>query len=446
MQIRRKLFAAILALSLILGMTGIVSANNAQEADACIQQLLNYYRYHQNAAATDIDCLLYQLSNVNPYKAQDWSSIMEYWDYVNTDLTVYPDVLPDGLPQDDTLCIVVMGYALNSDGSMRSELIGRLETAYASAEKYPNAYIVCTGGGTAKNNKTRTEAGEMSKWLMDKGIDADRIIVEDQSFSTVANAINTCRILANEYPLITHLAIVTSDYHLARSCLLFHTQATLSASKGAPLLRVAATAAYGTSNPAPESIDIQADNLSQLTGIPINGLSKPKLSKLDHIKVWEDVTYEPGSEPDLQVIAYYDTGLYRDVSRYVEYAGIDFDTAGLQEATVVYKENDITVFSTVQIEIPAQETEMVTEPEEATAIQLPTEMSQPAATEPVAAADPPQDHGRTCWLAVLAILPAAAFLFIVKLVKIRKRQKAATDAVQETPVDLPDDNSPLEYI
>ncbi len=332
MQIRRKLFAAILALSLILGMTGIVSANNTQEADACIQQLLNYYRYHQNAAATDIDCLLYQLSNANPYKAQDWSSIMEYWNYVNTDLTIYPDVLPDGLPQDDTLCIVVMGYALNSDGSMRRELIGRLETAYASAQKYPNAYIVCTGGGTAKNNKSRTEAGEMSKWLMNKGIDADRIIVEDQSFSTVANAINTCRILANEYPLITHLAIVTSDYHLARSCLLFHAQATLSASKGAPLLRVAANAAYSTPNPASESVEIQADNLSQLTGIPISGLSKPKLSKLDHIKVWDDVTYVPGSELDLQVIAYYDTGLYRDVSRYVEYAGIDFNTAGLQEA------------------------------------------------------------------------------------------------------------------
>ena len=307
MQIRRKLFALVLALILLCSTTGTVSAFYMQDSTEHIQQILNYYRYHQDAAATDIDCLLYAMSHNNPYKEQDWSSIMDYWSYVNTDMTIYPDVLPDGLPQTDALCIVVMGYALNANGSMRSELIGRLETAYASAQKYPNAYILCTGGGTAQNNRARTEAGEMSKWLINKGIDKSRIIIEDKSLSTVANAINSCNILANEYPFVTHLAIVTSDYHLARSCLLFHAQATLSASKGAPLLCVAANAAYPTSHPAPESIDIQAENLSQLVGIPISGMSKPPLSKLDRIKVWDDVEYMPGPELDFQVIAYYDT-------------------------------------------------------------------------------------------------------------------------------------------
>ena len=440
MQIRRKLFAVVLALSMLFGMAGTVSAFSMQDATEYIQQILNYYRYYQDDAATDIDCLLYAMSHNNPYKEQDWSSIMDYWHYVNTDMTIYPDVLPDGLPQTDALCIVVMGYALNANGSMRSELIGRLETALASAKKYPNAYILCTGGGTAKSS-SRTEAGEMAKWLMDKGIDKNRIIIEDKSLSTVANAINSCNILANEYPFVTHLAIVTSDYHLARSCLLFHTQAILSASKGAPLLCVAANAAYPTANPAPESIDIQAENLSQLAGIPISGMAKPQLSKLDRIKVWDDVEYMPGPELDFQVIAYYDTGLYRDVSSWVEYAGIDFSAAGPQDALVIYQEGDIAVFSTLRIEIPIPETEVPTEP--VAVPSQPVDSSQPAETEPSPSEDATRNFPKPLRIGVFCTLLFAVISLIKKLVKIRKQRKAAKE---EEPVPLPDDDSPLEYV
>lgn len=448
MPIRRKLFAVILSLVLLFSTAGSVCASNTQEADRYIQQILNYYRYHQSSAATDIDCLFYQLSQVNPYKAQDWSSIMDYWNYVNTDMTVYPDVLPDGLPQDDTLCIVVMGYALNSDGSMRRELIGRLETAYASAQKYPNAYIVCTGGGTAQNNKSRTEAGQMSKWLINKGIDSKRIIIEDQSLSTVANAINTCRILANEYPLVTHLAIVTSDYHLARSCLLFHTQATLSASKGAPLLCVAANAAYPIPHATPESIAIQADNLSQLTGISINGLPKPKLSKLDHINVWDDIQYTPGSELELQVIAHYDTGLYRDVSKFSEHTGIDPAASGIQDVTVTYKEGDIAVSTTLQIDIPVPETAAPTEPP-ASETAAPTEAALPETLpQPIEPQSPaaPQHSQIPVQAVIAAALLLVALPHIKRFLTIRKRKKAEKNAAKEEHIDLPDDDSPVEYI
>ena len=444
MRIRRKLFAVVLALCLMFNMAGTVSALYMQDPTEHIQQILNYYRYYQDAAATDIECLLYAMSHNNPYKEQDWSSIMDYWSYVNTDMTIYPDVLPDGLPQTDALCIVVMGYALNANGSMRSELIGRLETAYASAQKYPNAYILCTGGGTAQSNRARTEASEMSKWLINKGIDKSRIIIEDKSLSTVANAINSCNILANEYPFVTHLAIVTSDYHLARSCLLFHAQATLSASKGAPLLCVAANAAYPTSHPVPESIDIQAENLSQLVGIPISGMSKPPLTKLDRIKVWDDVEYMPGPELDFQVIAYYDTGLYRDVSQAVEYAGIDFSATGPQEALVIYQEGEISVFSTLRIEIPESETEAP--PETSAAPSQPEEIPQPAETEPVSDTETAQSNHWVFPAAVSVVLLFAAALLIRKLVKIRQRQKAAKIAAKEEQIELPDDDSPLEYV
>lgn len=153
MNTARKWLAVIFALALILSMAGTVFATQSENATNLIRQMINYYLHYQESATTDIDCLVYALSEQNPAKSETWASIMDYWSYVNTDMTLHPDVLPDGLPQDETLCIVVMGYALASDGSMKQELVGRLETALASAQKYPKAYIACTGGGTAKNNK-----------------------------------------------------------------------------------------------------------------------------------------------------------------------------------------------------------------------------------------------------------------------------------------------------
>ena len=70
---------------------------------------------------------------------------MDLWE---TPVTVN-DALPDGLPEDDTLCLVALGFHLNSDGTMREELIERLKVLLAESRKYPNAVIVCTGGPTA---------------------------------------------------------------------------------------------------------------------------------------------------------------------------------------------------------------------------------------------------------------------------------------------------------
>lgn len=457
MNIRRKLLAVILALTMAFSTVVTVSADESSDAFDCIQQMLNYYRYYQDDAATDIACQLYALSEIDPAKAQTWQSIMDYWHHANADMTLYPDVLPNGLPQDNSLCIVVMGYALAADGSMRSELIGRLETAYASAEKYPNAYIVCTGGGTARDDKTVTEAGKMAQWLMQKGIDKDRIIVEDSAMSTVGNARNTCTILAQQHPRVTHLALVTSDYHLVRSCLLFHAQALLSADKGAPLLCVAANAAYQTNRSGPESIAVQAEDLATLVKVPINGMPKPQLSKLEHITVTGSTQCNIGETPDLQIIAHYNTGLYRDVTKTAVTSGIDLATAGMQEASITYEENGVTVSATVQIETLVPETLPPTEAPTEVPTESPTEAPAAVQTEPATApvqspADPPapaQSGASLPWwvqpFGMMAVLLAAAFLFTKQLIQNRRRQKETSSDEEDTP-DLPDDDSPVEYI
>ena len=96
--------------------------------------------------------------------------------------------------------MVALGFQLNEDGSMKEELIERLKVVLASAQKYPLAHIVCTGGGTAKNKKEATEAGEMAKWLQAQGIDKNRIIVEDKSITTAQNAMFTYELLAEHCP------------------------------------------------------------------------------------------------------------------------------------------------------------------------------------------------------------------------------------------------------
>lgn len=155
-----------------------------------------------------------------------WGGIMEYWDYADTRLELNYDRLPEDLPKDDSLCIVVLGFQLLSDGGMAPEMLGRCELALAAAKQYPHAYLAVTGGGTAIGNAAVTEAGVMAEWFLEQGIDEKRIIREDRSSTTDENAKFTLKILTEQYPQVRSIAIVTSDYHVPLGGTLF-TEAAL---------------------------------------------------------------------------------------------------------------------------------------------------------------------------------------------------------------------------
>lgn len=158
-----------------------------------------------------------------------WESITDYWLYVSRDLTINTGKPPEGLPEDDSLGIAVLGFQLMYDGTMAPELIGRLETALACAKKYPNAWLIVTGGGTAFGNRQATEAGVMAEWLAENGIAREKIIVENRSLTTDQNATYSCEILAEQYPQIRQLLMVSSDYHVALGSMLFTEAALLYA-------------------------------------------------------------------------------------------------------------------------------------------------------------------------------------------------------------------------
>ena len=208
-----------------------------RDTQSIIEEIVTFYGQYSDEAEGQISALLEDFKSIDPKAYSQWSAIMDLW---KEEPMVHEGILPDGLPETDELCLVALGFQLNPDGTMREELIERLKVVLASSQKYPNALIVCTGGGTAADNPNATEAGMMARWLIDNGVDADRVIVEDHSLTTAQNAIYTLDILEKQYPQVKQLAILSSDYHIATGALLFGAEAILRNSD----LLVVSNAAY----------------------------------------------------------------------------------------------------------------------------------------------------------------------------------------------------------
>ncbi len=112
--------------------------------------------------------------------------------------------------------IVILGYALANDGSMKPALIDRLKQGLAAARMNPDAAIIVSGGVP---HHGVTEAYMMEQWLIGQGISARRIYLDDKAKDTVGNAIYSTRIL-NDLG-IRHVTLVTSASHMRRALVVF---------------------------------------------------------------------------------------------------------------------------------------------------------------------------------------------------------------------------------
>ena len=121
MNALRRLLAFILVLALVLPLGASATAAEIG-TDSLILQLINYYRCYQEDAQTDYGLLLDEMAVQNPALAESWRGIMNFWIRLNRDMQVHEPILPDGLPDDDSLCIVVMGFYLQPDGGIRKGL------------------------------------------------------------------------------------------------------------------------------------------------------------------------------------------------------------------------------------------------------------------------------------------------------------------------------------
>lgn len=246
---KKRILAVLLAAVLLL--CGC-SAERMQEVDAdtlakesqIVVQLIKCYG-SANYDPAEMQKLLGQLKELDPQTGAQWDEIMSYWKYTNEEMDIQYDRLPDDLGARGKLCLVVLGFQLEPDGSMRQELIDRLTVAKTCAEQYPDSVILCTGGGTASNNPNVTEAGAMAAWLTEQGIPEERILVEDQSQTTAENALFSYGLLKEKAPQVQSVVIVSSDYHIPWGASLFQTEFILAEE---PELRVVGHAACYTAN------------------------------------------------------------------------------------------------------------------------------------------------------------------------------------------------------
>ena len=254
----------VFALLLCAGCGQQAEKRSAQEI---IEEMVVDYGSYGSEADARVAELVKELKSVDPNLGARWDRIMMLWWESNTRLELHYDEPAGDLPDTDELCFVVLGFQLAPDGSMRDELIQRLTVALRCAEQYPNALIVCTGGGTAAENDAATEAGRMADWLIENGVAPERVIAEDKSLTTAQNAIYTFDILEKDYPQVKELVIVSSDYHIATGTLLFGAEAILRADNpaGEPAIRVVSNAAWKAPSGTLSTM-FQAGALIELSG------------------------------------------------------------------------------------------------------------------------------------------------------------------------------------
>lgn len=365
-KILKSVLAVFISFIMLFTVTSNVSAADiatAAEQNLISQILTYYYEYTTgdfnsdngwSAAAInadiDIQRCLAELKELNPALGQAYTNIIEYWQYADTTMPINKDILPDGLPNDNSLCIVTLGFQLDqTTGEMQPELIDRLNVTLKSAQKYPNAYIAVTGGGTSPADPTKTEGDEMAAWLIEHGIDKDRIIVENKAPTTVGNATNTFALL-KEKSEVKSIAMISSASHIQRAVAIFETVFQLEAYKTkSEAITILDNASCPVSRQ--ESLKQQVTAVTQATNYCLNSdiklLDSIQLSTLDSLAFTDvDETLTQGVKVEPKVIASFTTAdgnpFQSDVTKKAVIEEIDTNKLGKQVLKAVYSYNDVT--------------------------------------------------------------------------------------------------------
>lgn len=114
----------------------------------------------------------------------------------------------------ETEYIIVLGCVLRGD-QPGVFLTQRLNTAYDYLSANPNSKAVLSGG--QGSNEKISEAQCMFNYLVEKGIEPSRLIIEDKSKSTKENFENTAKLLESKGIKADELLVVTNEFHEYRA-------------------------------------------------------------------------------------------------------------------------------------------------------------------------------------------------------------------------------------
>lgn len=118
-------------------------------------------------------------------------------------------------PTEDVDYLIVLGAGLY--GEVPSPVLkARLNVASAYLLEHDDVLVIVSGG--QGSNETITEAEAMVKYLVNKGVEVDRIMVEDQATSTFENLKYSLE-MVDELKDVK-VGIVTNKFHIFRAMML----------------------------------------------------------------------------------------------------------------------------------------------------------------------------------------------------------------------------------
>lgn len=133
--------------------------------------------------------------------------------FIIVEISIVSSARTDENPEEPYLIVLGAGV----DGTVPSlSLFNRLTAALEYLETYPKTTVIVSGG--QGDGEDISEAECMRRWLIENGISEDRIIKEENSFSTEENIQNSLEIMRFYSNNTTdRVAIVSSEYHLYRA-------------------------------------------------------------------------------------------------------------------------------------------------------------------------------------------------------------------------------------
>ena len=136
--------------------------------------------------------------------------ILIYFIVCNIVIYIYAEKKPSQHAQ----TMVILGTQVIGTPAIPSPtLADRLDVAVQYLNQNPETKVVVCGG--QGEDESATEASVMAKYLIDKGIEANRVYQEDKSRRTAEQFIFANRVLP-----LGNTVVVTNDFHILRSIML----------------------------------------------------------------------------------------------------------------------------------------------------------------------------------------------------------------------------------
>ena len=120
---------------------------------------------------------------------------------------------------DDCEYLMILGSVILGEDTPSGQLIERMNRAVVYLKSHLSTKAVCCGGCFRKEQKV-SEAQIIKNYLMNNGIEEERILLEDKSTTTYENFEFALKIIAEDSTKSTEntkIAYLTSDYHIFRS-------------------------------------------------------------------------------------------------------------------------------------------------------------------------------------------------------------------------------------